>query len=211
MYDCLLFDWDGCIVDNLRVWVDVCQEVLAIHGVTPSRDEVWSGFCAGDVPTVFGVEDKIVCRQQIGDIAREAFGDVGLYPGVLETLQSLRKRARLAVVSNTRPELLKRVMERHPTLAENFDLVLSRDDVQNTKPHPEGIIQVMSYFQVNPERTLMIGDSEKDLQAARRAGIDSALFYPPSHHDLYNLTDLMRDRPTYVISEYKALVEIQKR
>jgi len=209
MYDYLLFDWDGCIVDNVAIWTDVCQKVLAMHGVNPTRDEIWSGICTGDVSTVFKVEDTTLCRKRIGDVAYELFGSVDLYPGAQETLKLLRRHARLAIVSNTHPELLDRVMQNHPGLAENFDLIITRENVHNVKPHPEGIMQALFFFDADPGRTLMIGDSEKDLQAAQKAGVDSVLLHPPSHHDLYDLSDVMKYGLTYVISGHEELIAIQ--
>jgi HAD superfamily hydrolase (TIGR01549 family) len=54
-----------------------------------------------------------------------------------------------------------------------FDYILTSDDVDNTKPHPEGILKVLSYFGINHHQALMIGDSENDIKAAHDANVPS--------------------------------------
>lgn len=45
----------------------------------------------------------------------------------------------------------------------------------------------------------MIGDSDKDLGAARNFGIDSVLFYPAEHKKFYDLEKLKELEPTYFL------------
>ena len=60
-------------------------------------------------------------------------------------------------------------------LTDFFPVVVGIDDVQETKPHPEGILKALAYFGVQPEHALMIGDTGTDIEAARAAGCWSCL------------------------------------
>jgi len=51
-----------------------------------------------------------------------------------------------------------------------FDYILSNEDVDNPKPHPQMYWDAMSYFKTNPENTLIIEDSPNGLLAAQRSG-----------------------------------------
>lgn len=51
-----------------------------------------------------------------------------------------------------------------------FDLILSNEDVENSKPHPEIYWKAMSYFGKNPEETLIIEDSPYGIKAAKKSG-----------------------------------------
>jgi phosphoglycolate phosphatase-like HAD superfamily hydrolase len=57
-------------------------------------------------------------------------------------------------------------------------------------------------------QAVMIGDSDKDLGAANNAGIDSILFYPPEHKKFYDLDKLRQLGPTYIVDDFRKIVEI---
>jgi HAD superfamily hydrolase (TIGR01509 family) len=50
-----------------------------------------------------------------------------------------------------------------------FDLILSNEDVKNSKPHPEIYWKAMSLFSLNPEDCLIVEDSPHGLLAAQRS------------------------------------------
>jgi len=54
-------------------------------------------------------------------------------------------------------------------LIEYMDLILSNEDVKNSKPHPEIYWQAMSILGVLPEETLIVEDSPHGLLAAHRS------------------------------------------
>jgi phosphoglycolate phosphatase len=47
-------------------------------------------------------------------------------------------------------------------------------DEAHSKPHPQMLLDTMDYLGVTAEETLMIGDTEYDLQMATNAKVDSA-------------------------------------
>lgn len=49
-----------------------------------------------------------------------------------------------------------------------FDLILSNEDVKNSKPHPEIYWKAISEFELNPEDCLIVEDSPHGLKAAQR-------------------------------------------
>ena len=51
-----------------------------------------------------------------------------------------------------------------------MDLIISNEDVKNSKPHPEMYWNAMSIFSLNPEETLIVEDSPHGLLAAQRSG-----------------------------------------
>lgn len=55
-------------------------------------------------------------------------------------------------------------------LLQYFDLILSNEDVKNSKPHPEIYWSAMSFFGVLPEETLIVEDSPKGILSAQRSG-----------------------------------------
>jgi HAD superfamily hydrolase (TIGR01509 family) len=88
---------------------------------------------------------------------------------LVEIFKELRKRGyQLACCSNSiRRSVL--VMLSKIGLIEYMDLILSNEDVKNSKPHPEMYWKGMSMMGVLPEETLIVEDSPHGLLAASRS------------------------------------------
>src|SRR5690625_100143 len=56
-------------------------------------------------------------------------------------------------------------------LTSYFDVTIAGDEVEQAKPHPEGIHKVMELLDVKQEDTMYIGDSDADIKAGSRAGV----------------------------------------
>jgi phosphoglycolate phosphatase-like HAD superfamily hydrolase len=54
----------------------------------------------------------------------------------------------------------------------------------------------------------MVGDSASDIGAANNAGVDSILFFPPSHSRFYDIEKLKNLQPTYIIEDFRDIVRI---
>jgi phosphoglycolate phosphatase len=88
---------------------------------------------------------------------------------VKETLAKLHGFKK-TVLSNKREIYSKRVLEGLDIL-QYFDLVWGSDSVREKKPSPVPVIDMMQYFQVSKSETLLIGDSNFDVEAGKSAGI----------------------------------------
>ncbi len=58
-------------------------------------------------------------------------------------------------------------------LLEYFEVIVTRSDVQNHKPDPEGLLKCIDEMDLDPEYTAYIGDSPHDVQASLAAGVMS--------------------------------------
>lgn len=87
----------------------------------------------------------------------------------VELFHDLRQRGlKLACCSNSiRRSVI--VMLSKLGLIEYMDLIISNEDVQNSKPHPEMYWMAMSKLNVLPEETLIVEDSPPGLLAAGRS------------------------------------------
>jgi phosphoglycolate phosphatase len=98
-----------------------------------------------------------------------------IYPGVVEALDRFAASGlKLACVTNkpsafTRPLLARLSLERY------FGVVYGGDAFARKKPDPLPLIEACAALASEPARTLMIGDSAVDAQAARSAGCPLAL------------------------------------
>ena len=93
-----------------------------------------------------------------------------VYPGVLEGLQALRARGlRLACLTN-KPLSFAQPRLAQKGLAPLFEQVFGGDSFERKKPDPLPLLKTCEALGTSPARTLMLGDSSNDAQAARAAG-----------------------------------------
>ncbi|KAA0966998.1 HAD family hydrolase [Sporosarcina sp. ANT_H38] len=52
-----------------------------------------------------------------------------------------------------------------------FDVIITGDDVNEPKPHPEGLLKALSLLSVGKSEALFIGDSDADIDAGIRANV----------------------------------------
>ena len=93
-----------------------------------------------------------------------------VYPGVLEGLQAFQALGwPLACVTN-KPTAFAQDLLRANGLDSFFTLTLGGDAVARKKPDPLPLQLACQRMGVAPQRTVMVGDSSNDAQAARAAG-----------------------------------------
>ena len=93
-----------------------------------------------------------------------------VYPGVLEGLQALRSAGlRLACLTN-KPNAFARPLLAQKGLDGFFDHAFGGDAFARKKPDPLPLIETCRALGSHPARTLMVGDSRNDAEAARAAG-----------------------------------------
>jgi phosphoglycolate phosphatase len=93
-----------------------------------------------------------------------------LYAGALVGLQKLREaRIPLAVVTNKPRAFTLRLLDRL-AVREFFEAIVAGDDGVRRKPHGDMLLAACEAMRVAPASTVMIGDSENDVLAARAAG-----------------------------------------
>ncbi|MDO5531162.1 HAD family phosphatase [Sutterella sp.] len=199
----LIFDLDGTLIDSLGVWSQVDQELvrrLSNDRVHLTEDEAGELRVSAmrrhgegsdaylkymvemkrdfDLP---GTPEEI--HHQRYELAQEFLRTRVKYrPGageVIRTLKSLGKT--LAIATTTRRRNIvtyatenEWLMAEAP-LNENFELILTRDDVEHVKPDPEVFTKIMAHFGAKPEECLVIEDALPGIVGARAVGIDSVV------------------------------------
>ncbi len=119
----------------------------------------------GDIDLALAVEWSEAVNRSISEIVCE----VPPFPFVRESLESLRGKADVMVVSATPVEALKREWSEHG-LTPLVDLIAGQE-LGSKKEH----LTLATAGRYEPDHVLMVGDAPGDLAAARGAG---ALFFP---------------------------------
>lgn len=205
-YDYVLFDWDGTIVKTLDIWMGALQSTLIKRGYAFTDKQVGADY------ELFKVRFSELGKDTLESLINEALmasnsitPTVQLYESLFEALVLLKQREkRLGVVTTSTHSVIDRLLAKHG-LGQLFDAVVCGDNVLHQKPHAEPIEKAISALSAIKSRTVMVGDSDKDIIAARNAGIDSILFYPPEHARFHDIKYLMSLKPTYVLESFREI------
>jgi len=90
---------------------------------------------------------------------------LGLSPiaGLAQSLERIRSRKQIAIISNTHhKDLVVRALEIAAVDPAVFDLIVTSVEVGKQKPHPAMMEKVLSELNVDPEETVMVGDSHRE-------------------------------------------------
>lgn len=93
---------------------------------------------------------------------------------------------KLAVCSNSIRKTVTTVLTKLGII-DYMDLIISNEDVKNSKPHPEMYWKTISNFSVLPEETLIVEDSPYGLLAASRSNSNILRVKDPSEVNLENI------------------------
>ena len=178
-FDLIAFDWDGTLFDSTQIITRCIQSAVVDVGGTKPTQEAASyvigmalmqalAHAAPDVP-----KDKYAL---LGERYRFHYmqhaNDISLFDGVLPMLAALRERHHwLTVATGKSRRGLNEALDT-AELKGVFDGSRTADETAG-KPHPRMLHELMREFGVDPERTLMIGDTTHDLQMAVNAGCAS--------------------------------------
>jgi phosphoglycolate phosphatase len=96
------------------------------------------------------------------------FADV--YPGALEALEALAAQGMPMACLTNKPLAFAHALLKEKSLAQFFGPVFGGDSFERKKPDPLPLIKTCEALGTNVARTLMVGDSSNDAQAAHAAG-----------------------------------------
>ncbi len=119
-----------------------------------------------------------------------------------ETLQSLHQRATVGLMSSVGQKAIVQLLRKYD-VERFFHILVTREDTILIKPFDDGLRLILNVLQISPEEMLFIGDSEKDVAAAKGVGARSAFIVGGE-------AELSPDvKPDYVIHSLSEILEIK--
>lgn len=181
-----IVDLDGTMVDTLgdfSVAINAMLQDLALPPVSGQQVERFVG--KGSEHLIKSVLD-LVNKAQSATVFEALYAQAwrsyqahyerinGLharvYPGVLAGLGQLRARGLKLVCLTNKPTAYAEVLLKSKGLDGFFERTHGGDFFERKKPDPLPLLKTCEILGTTPHRTLMIGDSSNDAQAARAAG-----------------------------------------
>ena len=179
--DSILLDLDGTLVDtasemHLALNVLLSEEAMESQPYEAVRPNVSNGVM-GIFRNIFEDNPRINGRRfnRYLDIYEEHLGiNAQVFPGMNEVINSIEYRGiPWGIVTNKSKRFAVPLLEKLK-LFDRASCVVCGDTTTEKKPHPEPINYALSLLNIqNTKRSFYIGDSKKDVDAAKSAGISS--------------------------------------
>ena len=132
-----------------------------------------------------------------------------LFPGAIETLKKLRRKYKLALLSDSdgRREYKYNRLNKF-SIPKYFDTLIIGDDISKTKPNVKFFIEASKKLGIKPYEAVMVGDHpEVDLLPAKKLGV-TTVWIKKGYW-----SSLIKSKPRYVdfiIKDIKEVVDIAK-
>lgn len=176
----IIFDWDGTLCDSVSHIVRSVRAVARELGLPVPSEAEAANIIGLSLPrameVLFPRESPRRLEELINGYASHYVANEtappGLFFGALDTLRELKGRGfELAVATGKSRRGLDRMLAALD-LEEFFDATRCADETRS-KPDPLMISELLAERSVAPERVIMVGDTEYDLEMASNAGVAS--------------------------------------
>jgi len=208
----IIFDLDGTLLDSRLDIMHAVNHAISPYAIAPvTLQETKELTGEGAIRLMEKLLKKREVDLEISTLidrfesyyAEHPVSHTVAYPGVPETLRSLRDY-RKAVISNKFRSISLQVLEKLE-LSQHFDEVTGVDTFPERKPSPLPVLRVLDRFAAKPEEALIVGDSIYDIRAGRAAGTKTvAVTYG------YGAPGFSDDAD-FIITDFPQLIDIVKR
>ena len=173
-----IFDLDGTLIDSVKVhskaWEESCESFGYI--IPESYFYNLTGMTSKSVGKKlvkdFGISEN--CIDELIQYKSKLYFDniykIDVFENILEILKDYKsKNIKVALATGSKR---KNVLEILKVKGLNlFDFVLTGDELEHSKPHPDAFLKCLEHFKYSPKDAVVYEDSDTGFKAAEQANI----------------------------------------
>lgn len=213
----VIFDLDGTLADtsgDLLAAANACFDQMG-HGpiLTGTRDAGVAlrggrAMLRHGLQRVGALDETVV--DQYYPVLLEAYAQAidthtYMYDGAMDAVEALKSDGFAVGICTNKPEGLAETLMRNLGVRDAFGSLVGADTLPVRKPDPEPLFEAARRAGGNPQRTILIGDSDTDRNTARAAGLASVLVtFGPSGEDMAAL------EPEALLHDYADLLGVAR-
>lgn len=213
VYDYLIFDLDGTLVDTCPDIIETVKYIIDRYGFQQKSDGFIRSCIGGGARNVLlkalGADQAALIDGEILPLFVEYYTEhcdnkTFAYNGVETVLKYYLNQGKALSVATFKIRSATEKILKTLNLIDYFDILVTADDVKNPKPDPDCIIAILDYYNCDPAKAILIGDTKTDYLTGTNAGIDvcGVTFG-------YGDPDEMRAlKPAYVIDSMEELTTV---
>lgn len=178
----LVFDLDGTVLHTMHHHWQAWHQVSKEYGFALTRETLLS--MAGQ-PSVTIMQTLCEEQQLSFDVQEAAIRKQKLYaslaheteviPIVMETARKAKAKNIPVAIATGGSKLQVSVAMKSAGVENFFDAVVTCDDVEHGKPHPETFLKAAALIGVKPEKCVGFEDAPKGMEAIKNAGFLQAI------------------------------------
>ncbi|MCG3226601.1 MAG: HAD family hydrolase [Candidatus Heimdallarchaeota archaeon] len=203
----IIFDFDGVLADSKKAYTTQMQKTLEVFAnkkisAEEIRSRVGNTDQRDDFIEFLGTSDPEIIESAIDMYVKltEKYAYMRtLYPGVREVLEKLHKEHFTGMVSRKPQERMDYWLN-HFKITHLFDIPIGT--IERTKT--PAILKIMKKLEIEKDKTIMVGDTEFDIQGAKGAEVHSILA-------LYGASEpekVLKLNPDFTISHISEILSI---
>ncbi|MCM3162183.1 pyrophosphatase PpaX [Metabacillus litoralis] len=174
----LLFDLDGTLINTNELIIESFLHTLHSYYPDQFKREDVLPFIGPTLYDTFNsinpekVEEMVKVYRKFNHEQHDVL--VKEYETVFETVKTLKEKGFKLGIVTTKIRATVNMGLTLTKLDQFFDVVVTLDDVENAKPHPEPVLKALEQLGSKPEETIMVGDNHHDVEAGKNAGTKTA-------------------------------------
>lgn len=209
----IIFDFDGVLADSIIPAFKVHKRMLAVFGKNHDFSlEEFKKMGNTDWKTMYrswGFSDQEM--DKLPPVFNEAFKElrheIKMFEGTERMLNSLHKRFKLAIVSNSNKLRIEEHLQEEG-LAHYFDVIIDGFETGKIKPDPYQILLCMEQLGISAENAVFVGDTQEDITAGRSAKVAKivAVTYGYQHPERLAGADFYASSPAELLEVLEDLL-----
>lgn len=186
----VIFDMDGVLVDSEPVYFEIERYLFGHFNANVSKEQ-HQGFVGTSIENMW---EKIIKdnnlkegKEVIVDYHKkfvikhmETLNELSPTKNVREFLENLkRKGIKIGLASSSTKQLIDIILDKL-NIRDFFQIIVSGDEVEESKPNPEIFMRAAEFLNVPPHECVVIEDSSNGVRAAKAAGMNCIGFLNPN-------------------------------